>query len=130
MKRILFASLLMTGVITTATAQNRSTDANKNFRICFVGGQYVVCDANAPLTSAGTIQEPEKEMPATPAVHVGTGIARKSHVGVSYDDPNAPYKGENSAVNDGVKRNDERNINYQNNAVRLPANDGGLSNRR
>jgi len=132
MKRFLFLSLLLTGLIYNAEAQKKSSSANQNFRICFVGGQYVACDANAPITSAGAIYETSQaeEMPATPPVHLGKGIARKSRIMVAYDDPNAPYQGEESAVNDGVDKNKERNINYQNNAANVPPNDGGLSNKK
>lgn len=130
MKRAIMVFLLLTGFIATSKAQKQTTPQEKNFRICFVNGQYVVCDPNAPITAAGTIQEPQRELPPAPPVHKGNGIAKKSHVMLSYDDPNAPYKGENSAVNDGVKKNEERNINYLDGAVKLPPSDGGLSNRR
>lgn len=132
MKRILLVSLLLTGFIYTAEAQKRSSNADQNFRICFVGGQYVACDADAPITSAGTMYEVQtaEEMPPAPTVHVGKGSARKSRMQVAYDDPNAPYQGVDSQVNDGVEKNKERNKNYLDNSAQVPPNDGGLSNKR
>lgn len=56
---------------------------------------------------------------------------KKTNISVVYEDtkmgedPAAAYKGENSMINDGVKKNERRNINYHNNGVVLPAIDGG-----
>lgn len=129
MNRIILMALVFTGLSYSADAQKRKSDADQNFRICFVGGQYVSCDASAPLTAAGAIYE-APEVPAAPAVRNIKGTARKSRMAVAYDDPSAPYQGVNSQVNDGVDKNKERNINYQDNSQPLPPSDGGLSNRR
>lgn len=131
MKRFFILTLLLTGAAYASEAQNKKSDADQNFRICFVNGQYIACGTDAPLTAAGTVYEAEpQKMPDTPPVHVGKGSARKSHMQVAYDDPNAPYQGVDSQVNDGVDRNKERNINYMNNSAPIPPNDGGLSNKR
>ena len=128
MKRMFILSLFLTGSIYTAEAQSNKSNSDQNFRICFVNGQYIACDASAPITSAGTIEVP-KEAPPTPPVHLGKGTSRKSRIQVAYDDPNAPYQGVNSQVNDGVDKNNDRNIRYQNNSAQIPPNDGGLSNK-
>lgn len=130
MKRFFILSLFLTGWVYKSEAQTKKSDAVQNFRICFVNGQYVACDADAPLTSAGTVQAEPKELPSTPPVHIGKGTARKSRMQVAFDDPNAPYQGVDSQVNDGVDRNKERNVNYMNNSAPIPPNDGGLSNRK
>lgn len=131
MKRFFLLSLFLTGLAYKSEAQNKKSNADQNFRICFVNGQYVACDADAPLTSAGTVYESQpEETPATPQVHIGKGSARKSRIQVAFDDPNAPYLGVNSQVNDGVDRNKERNINYMDSSAPIPPSDGGLSNRR
>lgn len=110
------------------SSKKKSAD-DQNFRICFIGGQYVACDADAPITMAGTVYEEKSAENLPPAVRHGKGTARKSHMTVAYDDPTAPYKGAESAVNDGVEKNKERNINYLDNSTTLPPNDGGLSNK-
>ena len=130
MKRMFILSLFFTGLIYKAEAQNKKSSADQNFRICFVNGQYIACDADAPITSAGTIVEPVEELPPTPPVYLGTGTARKSRMQVAYDDPNAPYQGVDSQVNDGTNKNKKRNINYLDNSAQIPPNDGGLSNKR
>ncbi|HXS38464.1 MAG TPA: hypothetical protein VN721_17305 [Flavipsychrobacter sp.] len=52
---------------------------------------------------------------------------QKHNIKVAEDAPDAPYKGEHSRQNDGVKKNIARNINYQNNGQQLPPNDGNNS---
>ncbi len=131
MKRFFLLTLFVTGFTYTSEAQNKKSDADQNFRICFVNGQYIACDADAPLTSAGTMYEAQpQEIPAPPPVYIGKGTARKSRMQVSFDDPNAPYQGVNSQVNDGVEKNKDRNVNYLDTSTPIPPSDGGLSNRR
>ena len=44
---------------------------------------------------------------------------------VTYDEPGAAYEGKESMINDGVRKNKQRNINTNNGAYDLPPNDGG-----
>jgi len=126
MKRVIMLLFLAIGVNYTTKAQS-----DQNFRICFVGGQYVACDADAPLTSAGSFYESSgDDMPDAVPVYMGSGTNKKSNMVVSFDDPNAAYQGDESAINDGVRKNKNRNINYLDAANPVPPNDGGLSNKK
>ena len=60
------------------------------------------------------------------AHHAATSYS-KHNIKVAEDAPDAPYKGEHSKQNDGVKKNIARNINYQNNGQQLPPSDGNNS---
>jgi|GEM_PF-1149909 len=62
-------------------------------------------------------------------MHHSTAAAhsRSQHnIKVANDDRNA-YKGKHSQSNDGVKKNEHRNLNYQNNGANLAPSDGNRS---
>jgi hypothetical protein len=51
----------------------------------------------------------------------------KHNIKVSENDARAPYEGKHSMENDGVKKNETRNLNYQNNSTTLPPVNGSNS---
>ncbi|MBA3829625.1 MAG: hypothetical protein H0X33_11860 [Taibaiella sp.] len=80
---------------------------------------------NAQTTDTMNSKMPKKHKTGAKHKHKGTGKSYAKHnIKVSGDDANAPYEGKNSKANDGVKKNKQRNINYQNTSERLPASDG------
>ena len=135
MKNALLA-LAMVGL--TFTSANAQSSANskfaKNFSICLIGSNYQPCDPVVTKSDIGwtTTEETTEASLAVRSteVHMGQstrGNARfKSGIRVTYDDPNAPYLGEESMVNDGVKKNMHRNINTNNAAYDLPPNTGRI----
>lgn len=130
MKSLFFMLALTAGVVTSAQAQSNSK-FDKNYSVCYSGQAYKLCSQLTPSDIASARPQPRVIAPST---YVSLGDPqpvgnRKSKIRVTYDDPNAPYRGENSMVNDGVKKNVERNTNYLDQSVALPANDGGLSRR-
>lgn len=131
MKNLLLA-LALTGLTYTSAEAQSSANSKfaKNYRICPTSSGYKVCDPATPA-GAGVGRSGETTtafgMQST-YVHMGysTGNARyRGRIRVTYDEPGAPYKGKESMVNDGVQKNKIRNINTNNGAYDLPANDGG-----
>jgi hypothetical protein len=53
-------------------------------------------------------------------------VHSKHNIKFSDNDARAPYEGKHSMANDGVKKNESRNLNYQNNSTVLPANNGSM----
>lgn len=141
MKKILVA-LALTGFFHfNAEAQSGKSRYDKNYKVCMTNNSYGICNETVKNKAEG--RKVEKSDPSASLrmmdsyVHLGynpnstsRGLARNSRMRVTYEDANAPYQGEESMVNDGVKENKQRNLNYLNQSVVLPANDGGVSNRR
>ena len=135
MKKILMAVAALGFVAFGANAQTGSK-YNKNFNVCMTNNSYQICETPKTEEQGRTVEvedpSPELRMMDT-YVHFGyaaeEGVRPGSRIRVTYDDPNAPYQGEESQANDGVEENIQRNINYLDQSVVLPANDGGNSNR-
>jgi hypothetical protein len=140
MKKILLA-LAMIGVIhfnADAQAKKKSVYA-KNYHICLTDSKYKVCKSsvakkNNTIGRKLAVNNPEPSLAMMDTyVHLGyaPGYSNKHNprIRVAIDDPNAPYQGKESMQNDGVQKNKERNINYLDNSVVLPPNDGGVSDR-
>jgi hypothetical protein len=135
----LFLALAVIGLSYSSTnAQTIGNSANskhaKNYSVCLKGGQYTLCNPNITTPDVGRTTETNEASLAlmTTTVHMGnvsnSNARFKSRIRVTYDDPNAPYLGEESMVNDGVQKNKVRNINTNNAAYDLPPNDGGRTN--
>lgn len=136
MKQILFA-LALVGLAASANAQSNSKYA-QNYKVCVKGSAYKVCDeseAKLQATQQGTdvvLSEPD---PSLNLLNTSTYLGYRTttayssrhnpRIVVAYDDPNAAYEGKESRINDGVKKNKVRNINYLDSSVELPTNDGG-----
>jgi hypothetical protein len=141
MKKILLALALIGLVRYAADAQKKSI-YDKNYKVCLANGKYRTCNSEAPAAKTKRVViSDESEKVASlrrmdTYVHMGyrpsntTSNKRNPRILLSYDDPQAPYLGEESRTNDGVQKNIQRNINYLDNSVDLPPNDGGLSDRR
>ena len=141
MKKILLAlTILSTISFTQADAQKSKFD--KNYPVCRKGNGYGVCCQNqSPVSNMPTVTRSSDETLVSQSLrrqdtYVHMGYSRRLYsnrhnprILVSVDDPAAPYKGEDSRVNDGVHANIERNINYLDNTIILPPNDGGISDR-
>lgn len=125
----------------SANAQSKSSNA-KNYKICLINDVYQVCNPKTSDKQTKDLGRKVETNDPTASLRMmdtythlgyntttGTGIARNSRIRVSYDEPDAPYKGKESRVNDGQEKNRQRNINYLDQSVVLPANDGGVSNR-
>lgn len=108
---------------------------NKNYKVCIVDNKYKVCHHNkAGVHYTHKALQKNKAVIASLRkkdmyVHAGYRPApvkqkQGSKIAVAYDDPANAYNGKPSLINDGVNKNKYRNINYQNAAVDLPANDG------
>jgi hypothetical protein len=135
----LFLALAVVGLsYSSSNAQAIGNSANsknaKNYSVCLKGGQYTLCNPNITKQDVGRTSEADESSLAmmTTTVHMGnvsSGNARyRGRIRVTYDDPNAPYLGQESMVNDGVQKNKARNINTNNAAYDLPPNDGGRTN--
>ena len=136
MKNLLL-TLAMFGLTYTAAEAQSSANSKfaKNYRVCLVGDKYQVCNENTPIaTNLGRTTETATSFGMQNTyVHMGYstgGNARyRSRIRVTYDEPGAAYEGKESMINDGVRKNEQRNLNTNNGAYDLPPNDGGLSNR-
>lgn len=147
MKKILFAIMVLAIGTTSADAQTKGKSAKsvnaKNYPICLVGEEYKVCPVhtNAQLGRSEIVNNPEASLRMmdtsvylgytnTPSYGIMVPSNRRNpRIRVTIDDPNAPYQGKESMINDGVQKNKVRNINYLDSSVQLPPSDGGLSNR-
>jgi len=57
-----------------------------------------------------------------------TPVTRTKHnISVTDNDDRKAYEGKTSKQNDGVKKNEQRNLNYQNNGANLPPSNGSNS---
>lgn len=123
----------------SAEAQSKTKNA-VNYKICLIGDVYRPCNEATPqakpLGRKVVKEDPTTELRMMDTyTHLGYNTAtassarRNPRIRVSYDEPDAPYQGKESMVNDGQQKNKIRNINYLDGSVVLPANDGGLSNR-
>ena len=116
---------------TTAVAQSSANSKfAKNYPVCLVGGQYQICNSGMSSEIGRTTEvSSEGIRMETTYVHLGSSSGnaryRGNRIRVSYDEPDAPYEGKESMVNDGVQKNKHRNINTNNGAYDLPPNDGG-----
>ena len=131
MKKLL---LLLAAAAFTSEASLAQNSANskfaKNYRVCLIGDKYQVCDNSEPIaTNLGrTTETSEVFGMQNTYVHMGygTGNARfRGRIRVTYDEPGAAYEGKESMINDGLRKNKQRNINTNNGAYDLPPNDGG-----
>ena len=134
MKNTILALALVGLTFTGAQAQNSANSKfAKNFSICLIGSQYQPCDPTVTKSDIGwteiTTDQGTFAIRST-EIHMGQSTrsnARfRSGIRVTYDDPNAPYLGEESMVNDGVQKNKVRNINTYNAGYDLPANTGRI----
>jgi len=132
MKNLLLALALTGLTYTSAEAQNSANSKfAKNYSVCMVGDKYQVCDASSAMNqNVGRTTETATTFGMQNTyVHMGygtSGNARyRGRIRVTYDEPGAPYKGKESMVNDGVRKNKMRNLNTNNGAYDLPPNDGG-----
>ena len=137
MKKILLALAVLGLINTGANAQKSKFD--KNYKVCMADGKYRTCNPEAPAATTKhvvTTNEPQKVASLRKLdtyVHMGyipsntTSRMKNPRILVSYDDPQAPYLGQESRVNDGVQKNIDRNINYLDYSTDLPPNDGSGS---
>lgn len=133
MKQILFAILGLLYFMPNAQAQSNSQYA-KNYKVCKLDGKYATCDANtfnrmqrAEKVAATRSTQTKNEAPVasySQFVYVSTSNKENDNIKVLYDDEEAAYEGKNSPINDGVKKNVNRNINYLDESVDLPPVDG------
>lgn len=141
--KILVIAAAATVFAFSANAQQTGKSANskfaQNYSVCQTGGNYHPCSQAEAMTSntgrtetvantgMGSIAMSET------TVYMGerNNTIGRGRIRVSYpDDPNGAYEGKETRINDGVQDNKQRNLNQYNDAVVLPANDGGLSDRR
>lgn len=127
----------------SAEAQSKTrTSSAKNYKICLINDTYQVCNPKSSAkqtkdlgrkselndpTSSLRMMDTYTHMGYNPVT--GAGSARNSRIRVTYDTPDAPYKGKESMQNDGQENNKVRNINYLDQSVVLPANNGGVPGR-
>jgi hypothetical protein len=137
MKKILLALAVIGFGTFTAEAQSKKSIYDKNYPVCVVDGKYQVCPVSNKAESAGRSAEitgPDASFRMLDtSVYLGysrpgSSAMRNPRIRVTIDDPQAPYEGKESMVNDGVQKNKQRNLNHNTN-VELPPNDGGLSER-
>lgn len=138
MKKILLALSIIGLISHNAGAQTKKSIYAKNYPVCLSGSTYKVCTTTkAELGRKETADNPDPSLRMMDTyVHMGYGSRhtyasnkRNPRIRVAIDDPHAPYEGKESMINDGVQKNKERNINYLDNSVVLPPNDGGVSDR-
>jgi hypothetical protein len=111
------------------------TGFSQNYRICLIDNKYTICDKKTPiihyskkaLARDKVVMEKLQKMDTE--VFMGysepASVAKtRSNMRVYVDDPNGAYQGSPTLINDGVRKNMVRNINYGNGGVDLPPNDG------
>ena len=107
----------------------------QNYRVCLVDNKYKICDKKTPsihytkkaLANDTETMERLKKMDT----HVYMGYSEpaptattRSNMRVYVDDPNGAYQGKPTLINDGVRKNKSRNVNYGNTGADLPPSDG------
>ncbi len=130
----LFLALAITGLTYSSAEAQSSANSKfaKNYPVCMTGSGYTVCDAaTAQETPVGRMEDESASLSMnTTYIHMGNvnrKMQNRGRIRVSYDDPNAPYKGEESLINDGVQENKARNLNTNNGAYYdLPPSDGSM----
>lgn len=134
MKNLLIALAVCGLTYTSADAQSSAhSKFAKNYPVCLIGNTYTVCNTPVTTNIGRTTETSSTFGMQSSYVHMGygnSGNARfRGRIRVTYDEPGAPYHGTENMTNDGVKKNERRNINTNNPAYDLPPNDGGLSDR-
>ena len=130
---------MMGTAVCGANAQKKSVFA-KNYKICLIDSKYQVCpkSESSELGRSSLVVNPEGALRMMDtSVYLGyssplPGFSgrvpsnrRNPRIRVTIDDPQAPYEGKESMINDGVEINKVRNINYLDSSVELPPVDGG-----
>lgn len=132
MKQLLLGLAFTAFATINTNAQDSKFD--KNYPICYTNNGYKTCSAAAMEQSQRIYTSnplPNESIVFTAAEPEPAHLSKytRNRIKVLYDDGNAAYKGEETPTNDGVKTNIQRNKNYLDQSVTLPANDAGLSNR-
>ncbi len=137
MKRIIMALTIAGCFHFSAAAQQKSTYA-KNYEVCKNKNGYTICSKDQLNKQLKAMQTKPKEeaLPETnQVVYVRcqsitddprltyNGPYRRHNIIVDEDMDN-PYKGLPSRQNDGVQKNEERNINVNQTSIELPPNNG------
>lgn len=140
MKQVLLMLAIAGATYTSANAQSGSA-YDVNYNVCRTNGKYHVCSNNSPQIIDGKEKANDNEkqvekslsrlnsytyVKGTPRQQ-GESYKKNPRFIVTYNDPQAPYEGKESLVNDGVEKNKNRNINYLDNSVDLPPVDGGIA---
>jgi hypothetical protein len=136
MKQVLIG-LLIAGILPlSANAQNKGkSNYNKNYPVCIKGNQYAVCDnmdkATEQVGRDVKVTSDDRTLHLFDTyVHMGyrpmasASTKNNPRLRVSYEDPNGAYEGKETSINDGVKKNIQRNLNYLDASMTLPPNDG------
>jgi hypothetical protein len=143
--KMMFSALVMIGMMHFGAAAQSKFD--QNFKVCRIDDKYATCDENTPsvVVTKKAKDKNQKTIdglrrmdsytyvapkPAPVPIQLATSVKRNPRFLVSYDDPQAPYLGEESMVNDGVQKNKQRNLNYLDGSVQRPPSDGGNSDRK
>ena len=137
MKKILLAFTAFGLMHICASGQTKSK-YDVNYKICKIHDKYDVCGENTPTVVSEPKPEDNRQEVAASLRKLDTHVRVKSadetriysvkgnkRFSVLYDDPNGVYEGKETRANDGVQKNIHRNINYLDNSVTLPPNDGG-----
>jgi hypothetical protein len=138
MKKILLIAAIAAIAYNNAEAQAKSA-FDKNYRVCRINDKYRTCDENTELIVSNKVDKKTEQTVASlrrldTYVHMGfrpsatLSSRRNPRIHVAYDDPNGAYEGKETMINDGVKKNIHRNLNYIT-GTEVPPNDGGLSDR-
>lgn len=137
MKQTIIALAVLTFICSNAKAQSSAYDIN--YKVCKVNDKYKACGEDDP---AITNTKPKAESnvaavssslrrldtyvkPESTPRQVYTSVKGNPRFTVTYDDINGAYEGKDTKANGTVSANIERNINYLDNSVNLPPNDGG-----
>jgi hypothetical protein len=146
MKKILMALTLIAIAHYSAEAQNQ------NYKVCKYNSGYATCGHEkatagqeqvnampapyavmpvATIQPAAPLAQPVPFMPQTGYTYYDKLVNYldhpKHHVIVYSDSMDAPYKGEDSRQNDGVAKNEYRNLNYQIATTDLPPSTGSFT---
>lgn len=133
MKNSLLALIVIGMTCFSANAQDQpKSKYDINYKVCLIGDKYKTCDESTPAFAPNNEKAIKKQVAELRKLdeHVyvksNTQSAKRNpRFTVSYEE--GAYKGEASAINDGVTKNKERNLNYNNTAVDLPPSDGNNS---
>lgn len=130
--------------------ENKKSEYDINYKVCRINGKYTTCSDNTPsvvntpsYTRKVEMQKAKayaktldglrrydtytRVLPLQPVVVTAPKPIAK--IDERYEGTSAAYHGNPTPENDGIAKNKERNINYLNTSVDLPANDGGLASR-
>ncbi|MBS1782842.1 MAG: hypothetical protein JSS78_07235 [Bacteroidetes bacterium] len=121
-------TIALSGLCVGMVSAHHNDKFAENYPVCLRGNTYQICnEQKAQLPQSGYVKHTDGTF-GMKIEHLvlGSGNVRYHHnIRVICDQPGAAYKGIESKINDGIRKDEMRNLNTDNGAYVLPPSDGG-----